>query len=189
MTDIGTIATDGTSPIRFMSTNGGDHSAVAWAMISADQICDLIRIDPASGSAAASAARVALGRLRAELVAVLAPQHAELQRDEDAALKRDARRLLAPHDPTQRLERALAAVFTATAETPFAAHFAGSRVREVVRGIIGSHLVTMAAARRSWRADQLVAAQPSHEAARQFQALRHARLAKRVEDVAMVTFV
>jgi hypothetical protein len=174
MTDIGTIATDGTSPIRFMATDGGDHSADAWAVISADQICDLIRIDPASGSAEASAARVALARLRADLVAALTPHHAAQQRHEDAALVSEPQWLLQPHDPAPRLERAFGAVLAATAGTPFAGHFADPRVRQVVRGILGSHLATIADARRSWHADRLLGTDPGHAAARPFRALRHA---------------
>jgi hypothetical protein len=174
MTDIGTIATDGTSPIRFMATDGGDHSADAWAVISADQICDLIRIDPQAHSAEASAARLALARLRRDLVAALTPCHAEHQREEDAALKRDPRRLLQPHLPAPRLERALGAVLAATQGTPFAKHFAEARVRQAVCGIIGSHLVTIADARRSWHADQLLGADPGHATARRFRALHDA---------------
>jgi hypothetical protein len=155
MTEVGIIATDGASPIRFLSTDGGDHPADAWAVISADQICDLIRIDPSSGSPEVVAARVALPRLRADIVAALVPHHAEHQQAEDSSIAADPARLAVPYDPTVRLGQAMTAVATATAGTPFEAHFRDERVKTVVAGILGSHLNTIAAARRSWAADAL----------------------------------
>jgi len=151
-------------------TSDGDHAPSAWAQITADQICDLIRIEGSSSTAVA--AQTAKDTLRATLVLTFTTMHGGQQSDEDAAIKTDARRLNAAHDPGGRLGSAMAAVLAATQGTPFATHFAQPAVQAVVRGIIASHLVTIANARRSWAADRLLAADPKHKQATRYRAQR-----------------
>lgn len=155
---------------KIMITNGGVHPSDKWAETTAEQIVDLIQVDPDSDSPAAKAARLAKPRLKLDLQEALEPHHDTVQQHERGKIKEHGlERLSHPLTPeAKHIEDALAAILAKTKDTVFAAHFALPETQTVLRHMIGGHFITSADIERSWHADR----NSGHEHA---QAYRKAR--------------
>lgn len=155
---------------KIMITNGGPHPSDKWAETTAEQIVDLIQIDPDSDSPDAKAARLAKPRLKLDIAEALDPHHAGVQAHERGKLEEHGLdRLSHPLVPeAKHIEDALAAVLAKTKGTPFEAHFADAKVQEVLRHTIGGHFVTSQDIERSTHADK----NSDHEHARAYHKAR-----------------
>lgn len=129
-----------------MITNGGVHPADKWAELTADTIVDTLLVDgtPDDASPAATAARAAKRKLRADLFEIFNVHHEGVQHHERGECRKCKRpadaaaRAMSNVDVTHHMD-VLDKVNAAVAQTPFAEHFAKGEVQDVVRAIIGQH--------------------------------------------------
>lgn len=150
---------------KIMITNGGPHPADKWADVTTDSIISLIQIPDDSVTPEAAQARQVKRDLTAKLFAIFNKHHGDHQKDEIDALNADPERLMAAHDPSDRVEAVMKEVNAVLSATPFAKHFAQDDVQTVIRNTIGQHLVDVAHIERSWHFDR----NPDHPAAEAFR--------------------
>jgi len=148
--------------VGILATDGGPHSAEAWAGVTASQIIQVAA--DASGVRATDARRLEL-----QVLDILAGFHAGLQAYERKRLD-DSRNGVARCSfdivPEKHIDDPLAAIVAAAQGGQFASHFNDADVQAHIRQVLGSHFATSIQIERSWKADS----QPDAEESRAFRA-------------------
>lgn len=136
--------------MQFMSTNGGPHSADKWALVTTNEILDLIKIDVESQSYAAVSARLAKEDLRPKLIRFFTEHHDRVQKHEREK-PRGAVNDLYPMSHVDTSKNGLSAIFR---QTPFAEAFANPEAKELIHRIIGQHTANVMHIERRYHADR-----------------------------------
>ncbi len=123
-------------------TNGGPHSAETWAETTVSQI---MVVAPDSASAAIAEA------FRARLMALLADEHADVQKRERAALKSYG---VSETDYTERAREVCARVVLSARGSPFEPHFYNPATVEYLDRLLAEHFNTVASIERQWHSDR-----------------------------------
>lgn len=135
-----------------MITEGGPHSAEAWAGVTAQQIIQVG--ETASGIPGAQARKLEL-----RVIEILEAAHAHVQEHEQAALsEHGADRYDHPLDSGVHIDDPLAEIVAASQGTAYEAHFAKAEVQAYIRQVLGEHFATSMKIERDWHADRAVAA-------------------------------
>lgn len=135
--------------VRFLTTNGGPHSAESWAEVTADTILDLIQIEP-TGTPATIRGMTAKISLRQELIALFTQCHRSTQMTERNAIVKKT--LADPLEPMVLV--ACAQLDRLLATTMFATHFARDDVRKIIHRIIAQHTADVMHIERRYHADK-----------------------------------
>ena len=154
--------------VKVMITNGGTHPPEKWAEQTAEQLVDVIQIEPTYPNY-----EVALqdkNVLKGKLMEAMVKHHGNVQDRERDQLKASSERLthdLAPHQ--SHLEETLADVNAVFQASQFSAHFAKPEVQQFVRSTIASHFASAMHIERSHHADR----NPDDQHAKAFRAQHH----------------
>lgn len=121
---------------RILITNGGPHSAAAWAAATAGMIFPLDGVED-------SARKVQAMVVQSRIAVALEACHQAVEDHERGHLdERGSPRLQDGHDVDDHIDDALRQVHEATAGSPWDGHFQKPDVAAVVRQIIGDHFAT-----------------------------------------------
>lgn len=137
--------------VKVMATEGyqAEHPPEKMAM----QLIDAIVEVPDSNMAGDR--WVAALKLKADLLAILAQPHADVQKETRAAVESNSMVHFTSgnlHDPGDRLDKTMAAAQAAAKPTPWADQFSKPDIAEKMRALIGQSLVDAAHITRLWHA-------------------------------------
>lgn len=149
---------------RVLITNGGPHSAEAWAAATADMIFPVEDVKEADR-------KVKALMVLAKIAAALAECHADVQSCEAGHLEaRGSARLGEEHDVNDHVDQAIAKIQEAAAGSPWEDHFKQDDVIGAVRQVVGDHFATSQHVDRLYHCD----ANPECPVAQSYRAQFHA---------------
>ena len=130
--------------VRILKTDGGPHSAEAWALVTAEYIVD---VDPNADATVQVAAR----NLETKIINALIAHHKAVEDSENAKLAAGGDDHLATdivHDNT--VEGALADVLACVVGTPWEAKFADPEMQGKIKYVLNDHFTTNSGVHRDW---------------------------------------
>jgi hypothetical protein len=133
---------------RVMVTDGGPHSAGAWAQVTAQHIAPL---NPNLGGER----YVKAMKLQTAIADALLPHHSKVQGDERSSLSKSHQHLLTPaeaHPVT--VTDALNAIVVAAIGTEWESHYSNPVVQNAIAREIEVHFKTIKRIERSWHIDR-----------------------------------
>jgi hypothetical protein len=153
--------------VGIMVTNHGSHPPEKWAAESAQQIADIIVIEPSSP--AYDAMLQAKSKLTSDLEAALVKDFTDVQDEAKATLAKDGDKAL--NTPIENdLDGAVATVLAVTDASIFASHYRKPEVQAFIKSTLHSHFTSVKQIERSWHADK----NPNTPEAKAFRARFHA---------------
>lgn len=144
-------------PVGYLRTDGGAHSAAAWATITCAQLID---VDAGSGNNFAR-------EWRHEVAEILVAAFDGVIRSERAQLAEDANRLLVPVVCRERAAPIYAVIAAAGVETPWARHYRDEKVTKAAVDVIAKDIASAILIERQIFAS----AHPESAAAQEFLAI------------------
>lgn len=150
--------------IGVMITNGDQHSAEKWAIVTAGQIIQI-------GASATGTQAIDARKLENAIIAILEGHHKKVQSGEREAITKDGdARLAHALDHTQHADTAaiVAEIVAASKGSAFEVHFAKPETQAYLADLLGQHFRTSMDIERSWHADK----HPTSDHAKAFKARR-----------------
>jgi hypothetical protein len=132
---------------RVMITDGGPHSAGAWAQVTAQHIAPL---NPNLGGSRYIQAL----KLQSAIAEALTPHHAKVQSDEREKLAKGHEHLLTELDADPHINAALDTITNAARDSEWEAHFSSDEVQRAIRHELGVHFRSVQHIERSWHIDR-----------------------------------
>lgn len=151
--------------VKVMVTNGGPHPPEKWSEQTAEQLVDVIQVEPTYPNYEAALQQKNV--LKDKFMAALTPHHTKVQGKERGHLStKGSEHLASDLDPNEYLDEAVAAVNAAVKGSMFEEHFAKPLVQIFIKSTLAGHFASAMHIERSWHADR----NPDDQHARAYRA-------------------